>query len=109
LKRIFITSTNILFILSGAFVGLEQIIARRSNKGVRIHAKFYTPARNLLTSQIRMQSIGFNAVLAEPIAAPGSEPLENSDARAEETAMSNKDRLTGLTSHDLVEYGFIPE
>lgn len=56
-----------------------------------------------------MQSIGFNAVLAEPIAAPGSEPLENSDAQEEETALSNKDRLTGLTSHDLVEYGFIPE
>jgi hypothetical protein len=55
-----------------------------------------------------MQSIGFNAVLAEPIAAPGSEPLENSDAQ-EETALSSKDRLTGLTSHDLVEYGFIPE
>jgi hypothetical protein len=32
LSRLF--STNILFILSGAFVGLEQIIARRNNKGV---------------------------------------------------------------------------
>lgn len=54
------------------------------------------------------QSIGFNAVLAEPSVAPGSEAMTD-DVTTDGTKASQKDRLAGLTSHDLVEYGFIPE
>jgi hypothetical protein len=39
-----IDTSNVLFILSGAFVGLESVINRRVAKGVRIFRHFPTPA-----------------------------------------------------------------
>ncbi|KAJ9091824.1 hypothetical protein QFC19_008937 [Naganishia cerealis] len=82
-----VDTSNILFILSGSFVGLEKIISARIGKG----------------------SIGFGAVLPEP-----KRESETEDEVAEvfekgEMTVTKKDRLKGLSTADLVEYGFIPE
>jgi ATP-dependent protease Clp ATPase subunit len=52
------------------------------------------------------QSIGFNAVLAEKATDDDEVTAEKVD---EGDTHKKKDLLSGLTSHDLVEYGFIPE
>ncbi|KAM5532289.1 hypothetical protein V8D89_014047 [Ganoderma adspersum] len=77
-----IDTTNVLFILSGAFVGLDAIIRRRMAKG----------------------SIGFTANLSCPEeSSPSSLPFftPNND--------SNGNILHQVEPADLVKYGFIPE
>ncbi|PIL37197.1 hypothetical protein GSI_00890 [Ganoderma sinense ZZ0214-1] len=77
-----VDTTNILFILSGAFVGLDAVIRRRIAKG----------------------SIGFTANISSPEeASPSSLPFftPNSD--------SNGSILHQVEPADLVKYGFIPE
>ncbi|KAJ9104071.1 hypothetical protein QFC20_004648 [Naganishia adeliensis] len=82
-----VDTSNILFILSGSFVGLEKIIGRRTGKG----------------------SIGFGATLPQL-----KRESETEDEVAETVEnggliQPKKDRLKGLSTADLVEYGFIPE
>ena len=67
-----IDTTNVLFVLSGAFVGLEKIIKQRISKGVGRLIIHYLPCIN---SAISAQSIGFTANLAseaEQSQSPGS-------------------------------------
>ncbi|KAI1786503.1 ClpX ATPase regulatory subunit [Ganoderma leucocontextum] len=76
-----VDTSNVLFILSGAFVGLDNIIRRRIAKG----------------------SIGFTANLSSSEeSSPSSLPFftPNSD---------NGDVLSQVEPADLVKYGFIPE
>lgn len=73
-----VNTSSILFILSGAFVGLDKVINRRVGKG----------------------SIGFGAPLPQK---SGEESSGSVDIEA------RRDPLVGLTTGDLVEYGFIPE
>lgn len=42
-----VDTSNILFILSGAFVGLESIVQRRLGKGVSLHILFLRPLRKV--------------------------------------------------------------
>ncbi|OBZ76736.1 ATP-dependent Clp protease ATP-binding subunit ClpX [Grifola frondosa] len=75
-----IDTSNVLFILSGAFVGLEEIIKRRVAKG----------------------SIGFTANLSSTSEDTSSSPFP--------FFTPNKvDTLQHTEPHDLVKYGFIPE
>ncbi|KAI0719507.1 ClpX ATPase regulatory subunit [Cerioporus squamosus] len=76
-----VDTSNILFILSGAFVGLENVIRQRMAKG----------------------SIGFTANLAsseEPPSPPGLPFFSRS---------SNGNVLSQVEPSDLVKFGFIPE
>jgi len=74
-----IDTSNVLFILSGAFVGLDKIIQQRSSRG----------------------SIGFTANIT-----PGAASFFTSNRlSAEEKA----DPLVNVETQDLVKYGFIPE
>ncbi|KAI5455318.1 ATP-binding protein [Naganishia albida] len=82
-----VDTSNILFILSGSFVGLEKIIGRRTGKG----------------------SIGFGATLPQHKRESETEDeVADVDGTGGVTA-HKKDRLKGLSTADLVEYGFIPE
>ncbi|KAI0068885.1 ClpX, ATPase regulatory subunit [Artomyces pyxidatus] len=78
-----IDTSNVLFILSGAFVGLENIIKRRVAKG----------------------SIGFTANLNTPSEDASSEfmPFFTSNRRV------SSNLLELVEPSDLVKYGFIPE
>jgi ATP-dependent Clp protease ATP-binding subunit ClpX len=76
-----VDTTNILFILSGAFVGLEKLISKRIEKG----------------------SIGFTA----RIAGGGAEP--SNERGKESTYKKEKDMLEWVEPEDLVRFGFIPE
>lgn len=73
-------TTNILFILSGAFVGLEKLISKRIEKG----------------------SIGFTARIAGSGAEQGGE-------RGQDSKKKEKDMLELVEPEDLVRFGFIPE
>ncbi|KAK4049831.1 ATP-binding protein [Microbotryomycetes sp. JL201] len=75
-----VDTTNILFILSGAFVGLDKIVARRLEKG----------------------SIGFTARLSSSIELDAS-----GAASSPEGTMS--DMLNNVEPSDLQRFGFIPE
>ncbi|KAM0790244.1 hypothetical protein ACM66B_005552 [Microbotryomycetes sp. NB124-2] len=74
-----VDTTNILFILSGAFVGLDKIVSRRLDKG----------------------SIGFTARLSV------TSQLDENDAVATSRTMS--DMLNNVEPSDLQQFGFIPE
>ncbi|KAG1780262.1 P-loop containing nucleoside triphosphate hydrolase protein [Suillus placidus] len=79
-----IDTSNVLFILSGAFVGLDTIVKRRVSKG----------------------SIGFTANLApkeEDSDSKGFMPFFTSNRR------SSENLLEMIEPADLVKYGFIPE
>ncbi|KAJ9123061.1 hypothetical protein QFC22_001250 [Naganishia vaughanmartiniae] len=82
-----VDTSNILFILSGSFVGLEKIISARIGKG----------------------SIGFGAILPEPKRGSETEDEVAEVFEKGEMIVTKKDRLKGLSTADLVEYGFIPE
>ncbi|KAI5451712.1 ATP-binding protein [Naganishia albida] len=72
-----VDTSNILFILSGSFVGLEKIIGRRTAKGHKCESE---------TEDEVADVDGTGGVTAH-----------------------KKDRLKGLSTADLVEYGFIQE
>ncbi|KAG2077668.1 ClpX, ATPase regulatory subunit [Suillus decipiens] len=79
-----IDTSNVLFILSGAFVGLDTVVKRRVSKG----------------------SIGFTANLApkeEDSDSKGFMPFFTSNRR------SSENLLEMVEPADLVKYGFIPE
>ncbi|KAG1755960.1 P-loop containing nucleoside triphosphate hydrolase protein [Suillus lakei] len=79
-----IDTSNVLFILSGAFVGLDTVVKRRVSKG----------------------SIGFTANLApkeEDSDSKGFMPFFTSNRR------SSENLLEMIEPADLVKYGFIPE
>ncbi|KAG2152907.1 P-loop containing nucleoside triphosphate hydrolase protein [Suillus clintonianus] len=79
-----IDTSNVLFILSGAFVGLDTVVKRRVSKG----------------------SIGFTANLApkeEDSDSKGFMPFFTSNRR------SSENLLEMIEPTDLVKYGFIPE
>ncbi|KII95809.1 hypothetical protein PLICRDRAFT_230172 [Plicaturopsis crispa FD-325 SS-3] len=78
-----IDTSNVLFILSGAFVGLDTVVKRRVTKG----------------------SIGFTAVLptSENDDAPGSLPFFTPHKKPTPNVLDQ------LEPTDLVKYGFIPE
>lgn len=79
-----IDTSNVLFILSGAFVGLDTVVKRRVSKG----------------------SIGFTATLApkeEDSDSKGFLPFFTSNRR------SSENLLEMIEPADLVKYGFIPE
>ncbi|KAG1820443.1 P-loop containing nucleoside triphosphate hydrolase protein [Suillus subaureus] len=79
-----IDTSNVLFILSGAFVGLDTVVKRRVSKG----------------------SIGFTANLApkeEDSDSKGFLPFFTSNRR------SSENLLEMIEPADLVKYGFIPE
>ncbi|KZT74398.1 ClpX, ATPase regulatory subunit [Daedalea quercina L-15889] len=78
-----IDTSNILFILSGAFVGLDSIIKRRVAKG----------------------SIGFTAPLSSPLEAQGSGQMPFFTPNNE----APPNVLDQVEPEDLVRYGFIPE
>ncbi len=77
-----IDTSNVLFILSGAFVGLDAVIKRRVAKGVS-----QTLCRDTLTHTYPLQSIGFTAELGSnddtpssdfmPFFTPNRRPLPN--------------------------------
>lgn len=76
-----IDTSNVLFILSGAFVGLDDIIRQRTAKG----------------------SIGFTANLgSQSFELPGQLPFFTSNRKASNV-------LDHLETTDLVKFGFIPE
>ncbi|KAF9452198.1 ClpX, ATPase regulatory subunit [Macrolepiota fuliginosa MF-IS2] len=77
-----IDTSNVLFILSGAFVGLEDIIKQRVAKG----------------------SIGFTANLgAQSFEMPRQLPFFTSNRKASSNVLNH------LETSDLVKFGFIPE
>ncbi|TBU59116.1 ClpX ATPase regulatory subunit [Dichomitus squalens] len=77
-----VDTSNVLFIMSGAFVGLENIIKRRIAKG----------------------SIGFTANLSSPEeSSPASLPFFTPNSN------TNGNILGKVEPADLVKYGFIPE
>ncbi|KAI0921230.1 hypothetical protein AcW2_006269 [Taiwanofungus camphoratus] len=78
-----IDTTNVLFVLSGAFVGLENIIKRRVVKG----------------------SIGFTADLSSP----SQEGAGNSMPFFTPNKRSMPSFLDHVEPEDLIKYGFIPE
>ncbi|EPS93553.1 ClpX ATPase regulatory subunit [Fomitopsis schrenkii] len=78
-----IDTSNVLFILSGAFVGLDSVIKRRVQKG----------------------SIGFTAPLASSSESKGSSHMPFFTPNSE--AVPNV--LEQVEPEDLVKYGFIPE
>lgn len=99
-----VDTTNILFILSGAFNGLEKVILDRTSKNVRFIYLFFFfffslslplsvfPLETFL-SFFFLQSIGFNAQVAGP---------------ASKRKVSDK-LLTQLEPSDLIQFGMIPE
>lgn len=60
-----IDTSNVLFIFSGAFVGLDQIVKRRVAKGVGVKLK------RLASLLIPSQSIGFTANISSENDSPG--------------------------------------
>ncbi|KAI0722926.1 P-loop containing nucleoside triphosphate hydrolase protein [Earliella scabrosa] len=80
-----VDTTNVLFILSGAFVGLDSIIRRRMAKG----------------------SIGFTANLSAPEepASPSGLPFFTPNSNSN----SSGNILNQVEPGDLVKFGFIPE
>ncbi|OAX39756.1 ClpX, ATPase regulatory subunit [Rhizopogon vinicolor AM-OR11-026] len=79
-----IDTSNVLFVLSGAFVGLDTVVKRRVSKG----------------------SIGFTATIApkdEDSDSKGFMPFFTSNRR------SSENLLEMIEPADLVKYGFIPE
>ncbi|KAI5476657.1 hypothetical protein MNV49_007435 [Pseudohyphozyma bogoriensis] len=79
-----VDTTNILFILAGAFVGLDKIITKRIEKG----------------------SIGFGAQLAGSLAAKSTPPDYFTSTNPEKAV---PDVLEQVEPVDLVQFGFIPE
>ena len=59
-----IDTSNVLFILSGAFVGLDNIVKRRVARGVRTQIHSYTVGKRI--NGCYEQSIGFTANLPQP-------------------------------------------
>ena len=53
-----IDTSNILFIFSGAFVGLDQIVKRRVAKGVGVGMKrFWVPTKTLIVYRLYREHI----------------------------------------------------
>lgn len=87
-----IDTSNILFVLSGAFVGLESIVQRRLGKGVSLSVH--------RICDVDLQSIGFGAPLPSPSISSSAPP---------DAASKNPIPLKGLNTADLTAYGLIPE
>ena len=89
-------TTDILFILSGAFVGLDKVVGQRIAKGVGV---FLFPVVSVLTSSGGQQSIGFGAPLASDAFVVGSSPMG-----ASSVPFFTKNSESGETNpYDLVE------
>ncbi|OCH94058.1 ClpX, ATPase regulatory subunit [Obba rivulosa] len=82
-----IDTSNVLFILSGAFVGLDSIIKRRMDKG----------------------SIGFTAPLAHPTEEASTDSKGMPFFTPNKNKVSMPNFLNQVEPRDLVQYGFIPE
>ncbi|KAH9943396.1 ClpX ATPase regulatory subunit [Epithele typhae] len=84
-----VDTSNVLFILSGAFVGLENIIRQRTSKG----------------------SIGFTANLSNSERRPPSTsmPFFTPNSGSSDNAQATRDLLNDVEPADLVKFGFIPE
>jgi ATP-dependent Clp protease ATP-binding subunit ClpX len=103
-----VDTTNILFVLSGAFTGLENIVGDRLSRAVRRRL----PRRALhwlwLTLTVRggaaTQSIGFGAPVRTAVDGQGSSVGAASTEAARTDAL-----LDAVEPADLVKYGLIPE
>lgn len=98
-----VDTTNILFVASGAYTGLDRLIARRLNEKVMCyHTRAYNFEFNLF---IYLQYLGF-----------GMPSTSGSGRRAAQSAASPMDNdqeerdkcLTKVQARDLVEFGMIP-
>lgn len=116
-----VDTTNILFVASGAFNGLDRIISRRKNEKVNIrscqtanrHSLSCTAVSNLIPRLIALQYLGFGTPsnLGKGRRAAAAADLANSSGETDTVAeIEEKDRLlTHVEARDLIEFGMIPE
>ena len=120
-----VDTTNILFVSSGAFNGLDKIVSRRKNekylgKSVFLLYSTYcniTDNTKLLQKQYQSRSLiiyvlGFGMQSNEPQgrrAAAQSAQSEGSSSREEEDQLERDRYLAEVEAGDLIDFGMIPE
>lgn len=118
-----VDTTNILFVASGAFNGLDRIISRRKNEKVNLMTRVptqpryvfvITPASNSNSSCfITLQYLGFGTPsnLGKGRRAAAAADLANTSGETDTVAeIEEKDRLLKhVEARDLIEFGMIPE
>lgn len=114
-----VDTTNILFVASGAFNGLDRIISRRKNeKVIRRSCQIanrhsLSSVSNLIPCLIALQYLGFGTPsnLGKGRRAAAAADLANSSGETDTVAeIEEKDRLlTHVEARDLIEFGMIPE
>lgn len=87
-----VDTSHILFICSGAFVGLENLVSSRLGKGV-------SDTEPGVYFELTSKSMGFGARL----------PTPPPDRTTGEVPAPKADALNGLSTPDLTQYGLIPE
>lgn len=114
-----VDTTNILFVASGAFNGLDRIISRRKNEKVNpgadvpvvsVRLSVFPPLTPL---SCRRQYLGFGTPsnLGKGRRAAAAADLANSSGETDAVAeIEEKDRLLKhVEARDLIEFGMIPE
>lgn len=113
-----VDTTNILFVASGAFNGLDRIISRRKNEKVNLHSDvpgFPLDGGSLPLTPLscRRQYLGFGTPsnLGKGRRAAAAADLANSSGETDAVAeIEEKDRLLKhVEARDLIEFGMIPE
>lgn len=124
-----VDTTNILFVASGAFNGLDRIISRRKNEKVNsaqlvcsdcqtfsqdsCWIPFIIPASNLIQCFMTLQYLGFGTPsnLGKGRRAAAAADLANTSGETDTVAeIEEKDRLLKhVEARDLIEFGMIPE
>lgn len=115
-----VDTTNILFVASGAFNGLDRIISRRKNEKVSLalssEARFIRYFTNISASdfiRLFLQYLGFGTPsnLGKGRRAAAAADLANSSGETDTVAeIEEKDRLLKhVEARDLIEFGMIPE
>lgn len=113
-----VDTTNILFVASGAFNGLDRIISRRKNEKVNLHSGVPGFPLNggslpLTPLSCRRQYLGFGTPsnLGKGRRAAAAADLANSSGETDAVAeIEEKDRLLKhVEARDLIEFGMIPE
>lgn len=107
-----VDTTNILFVASGAFTGLDRLISRRTNQNVRIILKIYFWVFKIKI--IIFQSLGFGAGIESVKGSRRAAADEDRVASAtslidiEKENAERDDLLKKVEPRDLIQFGMIP-
>lgn len=115
-----VDTTNILFVASGAFNGLDRIISRRKNEkvnpranvpGVSVRSSVSPPPLTPLSCRRQYLGFGTPSNLGKGRRAAAAADLANSSGETDAVAeIEEKDRLLKhVEARDLIEFGMIPE